>query len=80
MYQLDSAWIVFNRPSEEDVANTYAGFLMALGLTGHLDSLQDYDLYGYLQDKHELTVVALLLGIAASKYAMVGGGACETKL
>ncbi len=65
--QLDASWIVFNRPSKQDSANTYAGFLMALGLSGHLASLQDYDLYGYLQDKHELTVVGLLLGVAASK-------------
>lgn len=40
---------------------------MGLGLTGNLSSLQDYDLYAYLQDKHELTVVGLLLGMAASK-------------
>lgn len=58
---------MFNQPSDDEWANTYAGFLMALGMTGHLDSLYDYHLCGYLQDKHELTVVALLLGVAASK-------------
>ena len=72
-HQLDSAWIVYNRPSDEDLANIYAGFLMALGLIGHMDSIQDYYLYGYFQDKHELTVVALLLGIAAPS-SYVGGG------
>ena len=40
---------------------------MALGLTGHLAALHDYDLYAYLQDKHELTLVGVLLGVAASK-------------
>lgn len=58
---------MFNRPSEQESSNMYAGFLMALGLTGHLTALQDYDLYAYLQDKHELTVVGVLLGVAASK-------------
>ncbi len=47
--------------------NTYAGLLMGLGLTGNLATLQDYDLFGYLENKHELTVIGLLLGMAASK-------------
>lgn len=58
---------MFNKPSRQNSSNTYAGFLMALGLSGHLASVQDYDLYTYLEDKHELTVVGLLLGVAASK-------------
>lgn len=64
---MDASWIIFNRPSQQESSNTHAGFLMALGLSGHLESLQDYDLYSYLEDKHELTVVGLLLGIASSK-------------
>ena len=40
---------------------------MALGLNGHLASLHDYDLYSYLHEKHELTVIGLLLGLTASR-------------
>ena len=65
-FQLDSTWIVFNR-SSEDRSNEYAGFLMALGLSGHLATLEDYTIYSYLQEKHELTVIGLLLGLSASK-------------
>ena len=67
--QLDSTWIVFNHPLEEDQANTYAGFLMALGLQGHLTTLSDFHLYDYLQEKHELTVIGLLLGVTAGRCA-----------
>ena len=44
---------------------------MALGFNGHLSSLQDYDLYNYLREKHELTVIGLLLGISAAKYVVL---------
>ena len=65
-FQLDSTWIVFNRPHQE-LSDEYAGFLMALGLNGHLASLLDYEIYSHLDTKHELTVVGLLLGLSASR-------------
>ena len=65
--QLDSTWVVCNRPSGEIYKDSFAGFLMALGLNGHLSSLHDYNLYSYLHEKHELTVIGLLLGLTASK-------------
>ena len=68
--QLDSTWIIFNHPPEEKSSNGYAGFLMALGLHGHLASLSEYHLYNYLQEKHELTVVGLLLGISAARLSV----------
>ena len=40
---------------------------MALGLHSHLASLSEFHLYNYLQEKHELTVVGLLLGISAAR-------------
>ena len=68
--QLDSTWIIFNHPPEEKFSNGYAGFLMALGLHGHLASLSEFHLYNYLQEKHELTVVGLLLGISAARLSV----------
>ncbi|CAI8050482.1 Anaphase-promoting complex subunit 1 [Geodia barretti] len=79
---LDSTWILSNRPSpplstpaSEDGSGPahsrcspqHAGLLLALGLSGHLSSLMDFELFDYLQDKHELTTVAVLLGITASR-------------
>lgn len=49
----------------------HAGFLMALGLNGHLSNLQDTSIFHYLIKFHEMTSVGLLLGIAASKRGIV---------
>ena len=43
---------------------------MALGLHGHLASLSEFHLYNYLQEKHELTVVGLLLSISAARLSV----------
>ena len=43
---------------------------MALGLHGHLTSLSESHLYNYLQEKHELTVVGLLLGISVARLSI----------
>ena len=39
--------------------------------SGHLSSLLDFELFDYLQDKHELTTVAVLLGITASRVGLM---------
>ena len=77
--QLDSTWILSNRssvppsstPQGEDNTHRnsthHAGVLLALGLTGHLTALMEYELFEYLQDKHELTTIAVLLGITAAR-------------
>jgi len=43
------------------------GFLLGLGLFGHLDVLTINDLCDYLTHGHELTCIAVLLGVTASK-------------
>jgi hypothetical protein len=58
------AWILQQRPSRPTA--THAGLLLALGLNGHLVHLQVTDWYAYLLPRHELTSIALLLGLAAS--------------
>ena len=50
-----------------DSVTEHAGFLMALGLNGHLKTLKNFKIYEYLNKCHEMTSVGLLLGIAASK-------------
>ncbi|XP_071453561.1 anaphase-promoting complex subunit 1 [Hetaerina americana] len=63
---IESAWIVYNKPrGNNDIE--HAGFLMALGLNGHLSNLAVLNTYEYLSKVHEMTSVGVLLGIAAIK-------------
>jgi anaphase-promoting complex subunit 1 len=45
----------------------HAGFLLGLGLAGHLSVLAPSDYVAYLSDKHIPTSVAVLLGSAAAQ-------------
>lgn len=62
--EIDTSWIVFNKPSEP--TNRHAGFLLGLGLNGHLKKIARWHLLNYLTTKHVLTSVALLLGLGVS--------------
>lgn len=61
---IDKSWILFNKPQE--LKNRHAGFLLALGLNGHLKSLAKWVAFKYLTPKHTMTSIGLLLGLAAS--------------
>ncbi|TCD69009.1 Anaphase-promoting complex subunit 1 [Steccherinum ochraceum] len=61
---VESSWIRFNKPAE--LTPEHAGFLFALGLTGHLREMLTWHTFGYLTPKHELTSIGVLLGLAAS--------------
>ncbi|XP_054087608.1 anaphase-promoting complex subunit 1 [Zeugodacus cucurbitae] len=64
---VDSTWIVYNKPKgQEDVSTEHAGFLMGLGLNGHLKTLSFMSIYEYLVKCEEMTSVGLLLGISAT--------------
>ena len=63
--QMTRTWIVYNRP--EKLSWEHAGFLLALGLQGHLAALAPADHYWYLSQNHDSTTVAILLGMAAAK-------------
>ncbi|XP_070577566.1 anaphase-promoting complex subunit 1-like [Ptychodera flava] len=68
--QIDAKWIVYNKPKTglgNELTNEHAGFLMALGLNGHLAKLDTLNLHEYLIKTHEFTSVGLLLGLAAVK-------------
>ena len=45
----------------------HAGFLLALGLFGMLDCLQNTDIYQHLKSLHDSTTIGILLGKSASK-------------
>ncbi|XP_024080333.1 anaphase-promoting complex subunit 1 isoform X2 [Cimex lectularius] len=65
---IDSTWILYNKPKNGiDALPEHAGFLMGLGLSGHLNNLMHLYLYNYLNKCHEMTSVGILLGLAASK-------------
>ncbi|KAF9973248.1 Anaphase-promoting complex subunit 1 [Actinomortierella ambigua] len=61
---VNSSWIIFNRPDVLD--STHAGFLCALGLTGHLRVLARPQVLRYLTAKHPMTSMGLLLGLAST--------------
>ncbi|MCJ1257365.1 Anaphase-promoting complex subunit 1 [Lignoscripta atroalba] len=61
---IDTSWILFNKPVE--LSNRHAGFLLALGLNGHLKSIAKWVAFKYLTPKHTMTSIGLLLGLSAS--------------
>ena len=61
---IDSSWILFNKP--RDLSTRHAGFLLALGLNGHLKPIAKWVAFKYLTTKHTMTSIGLLLGVAAS--------------
>ncbi|KAJ8307875.1 hypothetical protein KUTeg_014573 [Tegillarca granosa] len=46
--QVDSTWIIYNKPKSNELTNEYAGVLMALGLNGHLINLHTLNVHDYL--------------------------------
>lgn len=62
---IDSSWILYNKPTQ-DLSNRHAGFLLALGLNGHLRSVAKWVAFKYLTPKHTMTTIGLLLGLAVS--------------
>ncbi|KAI8431904.1 hypothetical protein MSG28_004457 [Choristoneura fumiferana] len=64
---IDSSWVVFNKPrGTQEMSTEHAGFLMALGLNGHLRDMPFMNIYEYLVRCNEMISVGLLLGIAAT--------------
>ncbi|KAL8874469.1 MAG: hypothetical protein Q9174_000214 [Haloplaca sp. 1 TL-2023] len=61
---IDTSWILFNKPS--DLRNRHAGFLLALGLNGHMREISKIMSYTYLTAKHPMTSIGFLLGVSAS--------------
>lgn len=61
---LNTSWILFNKPKE--LGDRHAGFLLALGLNGHLKTIAKWVAFKYLTPKHTMTSIGLLLGLAAS--------------
>ncbi|KAK4883598.1 hypothetical protein RN001_006917 [Aquatica leii] len=66
-HNIDSTWIIFNKPKNSAETNyEHAGFLMALGLNGHLTNLSILNTYNYLSKSNEMTSIGILLGLASA--------------
>ena len=48
------------------MSTEHAGFLLALGLNGHLKDMPFMNMYEYLVKCHEMISIGLLLGLAAT--------------
>lgn len=66
---IDSTWICFNKPKTTDnnAQTEHAGFLMALGLNGHLAKLGKLESFDYLMKGSEPISIGLLLGMSATR-------------
>ncbi|XP_040574760.1 LOW QUALITY PROTEIN: anaphase-promoting complex subunit 1 [Lepeophtheirus salmonis] len=56
-----------NNSSNSNNLVEHSGFLMALGLNGHLSKLGKLELYDYLINGNEMVSIGILLGISAAK-------------
>ena len=65
--KLSTNWIAFHRPSNNELTDEHAGFLMAIGLSGHLKALSNMTIFDFLTKGHETTSAGLLLGMAAAQ-------------
>lgn len=63
--ELGRNWITYNKPHNKQHA--HAGFLIGLGLQGHLLALANTDLYRYMSQGHDMTMMAVLIGMAAAR-------------
>ncbi|XP_013191577.1 anaphase-promoting complex subunit 1 [Amyelois transitella] len=64
---INSSWIIYNKPrGTTDMSPEHAGFLMALGLGGHLRDMPFVNMYEYLVKCQEMISVGLLIGLAAT--------------
>jgi hypothetical protein len=62
-------WIVSNRPKGA-LSCSHAGFLLAMGLQGHLKHIDPTGLYDYLSLVHPYTSASLLLGYSSCVYGL----------
>ena len=63
-------WIIYNKTASQSKPggdNAHAGFLLGMGLFGHLNVLTITDICDYLTQGHEPTTIAVLMGVSASK-------------
>ncbi|KAG5893112.1 hypothetical protein JTB14_019316 [Gonioctena quinquepunctata] len=66
-HNIDNTWIIFNKSKGgNDQQMEHAGFLLALGLNGHLRNLAFNSTFNYLEKLHEMTSVGILLGLSAA--------------
>ncbi len=71
-------WITYNKPASFP-SHSYGGFLLGLGLHGHLATLSMTDVYEYLTQGQDTMTVGTLLGMAAS-YRGTTDTACSKML
>ncbi|XP_026741870.1 anaphase-promoting complex subunit 1 [Trichoplusia ni] len=66
-FTIDSEWVIYNKPrGTAEMSTEHAGFLMGLGLNGHLRDMPFMNIYEYLVKCNEMISVGLLLGLAAT--------------
>ncbi|PLW23072.1 hypothetical protein PCASD_10528 [Puccinia coronata f. sp. avenae] len=62
--EFDSSQISLARPEELD--DRHAGYLLGLGLNQHLRSINRVQIFRYLETKHEMTSIGVLIGLSSA--------------
>ncbi|KNZ54188.1 hypothetical protein VP01_3014g3 [Puccinia sorghi] len=62
--EFDSSQISLAHPEEPD--NRHAGYLIGLGLNQHLRSINRVQVFRYLETKHEMTSIGVLIGLSSA--------------
>lgn len=68
---ITGSWILYNKPDE--LNPQHAGFLLALGLSGHIRQVVSVEWYKYLAQKHDLVSIGLLLGLSSAYCGSMDG-------
>lgn len=70
---LTRSWILFNKPKNPN--DSHAGVILALGLNKDLAVLNMTDIYEHIGPGHDLTSIAMLLGLGCAK-----AGSCDSNI
>ncbi|CAH7673703.1 hypothetical protein BY996DRAFT_4595869 [Phakopsora pachyrhizi] len=60
----DSSQISLGQPDKLD--DQHAGYLLGLGLNQHLKSINQVQIFRYLESKHDMTSIGVLLGLSST--------------
>lgn len=75
---INGSWIIYNKPESETVSLLHAGFLLGLGINGHLKNLEEWHIFSYMGQKDTVISMAILIGLSACELG--SGNAKLTKV
>lgn len=62
----DWDWLCMNLKAHQELLPVQAGFLMAAGLTGHIRSINLYDIHEFLTKNEKFLAIAVMMGLSVA--------------